>query len=441
MQEQLLGASNKFFYYTMSQGATFNIRIILTIPSLQIKMLQEAMAEALKYYPELAVKIMVRENKLISVRNTDSVLFVPKDDKVRHFGTKDTNGYLFYVSYEADNFNFSYYHGLTDAAGAMEFMRCVMYLYAKRIGFVMSREEVDEIKSAIRLGEDDFGKGDYNDLLDPYNTHKDTDAAPEFVFENEAAYDIPTTVYPDDTEYIHEAIVNVKTSEVISKAKALETSVMALLNDVCSIAIRREFEPKDKPVIAMVPVNLRPLCNSHTIVNCSDGVLLPVHEEDEKADIKDRCAKWKSLMKNQMSEACVKSLMASKAGAVESFENGEVPFAKLANEMTNPKKKGDKLPFSYALSYPGKLTLLTGLDKMISNCEVKALVKANAVIVHSFKEDMRLQVLCQTDDMRLADCVKRAFGDYGILAQTVDNKRVYFDHMMVDELENYYDEK
>ena len=441
MQEQLLGASNKFFYYTMSEGATFNIRISLTVPGLQIIALQEAMAEALKYYPELAVKIMVKENKLISVHNDNGVIFTPRDGKIRHLGTKDTNGYLFYVSYEEDNFTFSYYHGLTDVAGVMEFMRCVMYLYAQRTGFAMSSDEIDEIKSTIRLSEADFGKGDLQDLLDPYNAHKDINAIPEFTLESEAAYDIPATTYPADAKYVHECMINIKTSEMISKAKELGTSVMALLNDICSLAIRKEFEPKDKPVTAMVPVNLRPLCDSHTIVNCSDGVLLSVHDEDEKTDIKDRCAKWKELMKKQMSEACIRNLMASKAGAVESFENGGVPFAQLAKEMTKPAPEGGNSPFSYALSYPGRLTLLTGLDRMILDYEVKGLVKANAVIVCSFKDDMHLQVLCQTDDTRLADCIKNALCDYGILDQRVDNKRVNFDYMMVDELENYYGEK
>lgn len=436
--EQLLGASNKFFYYAMSQGASFNIRIELTVPGLEPEKLKEAFSEALRYYPEMAVQVVIKDNKLTSVRNDAPILLTQDDRTVRHFGTKDTNGYLFYVICREDGFTFSYYHGMTDVAGILEFIRCVMYLYAKRTGFAFTREEIDEIEASIRLDEKVFREGDKEDLLDPYNAHKDAGAIPEFILENEAAFDIPATTYPDEAEYIHESIITVKTSEVLAKTKEFGVSVMPFLTDVCSMAIRKEYCPGQMPVIAMVPVNLRPFLNSKTTVNCSDGVMIPVHEEDEELGIRERCLKWKDLLRKQMSENAFKKLIASKAGAVETFENEEVPIAFIAKEMTKVSHSGESSVLSYAMTYPGNLSLLSGLDRMVEDCRVKGLTRANAVIVHSFKENMRLQIICRTDDNRLAECIAKAFSDINISSEMIDNKRVFPDLMLVEELEDFY---
>jgi len=437
MKEQLMGASNKFFYYVMSGRATFNIRLTLTLNNLNIETLKESFGEAIKRYPELAVKTVIKGNALTSIKNDAPIVFVPESDKVYHFGTKDTNGYLFYISYGENHFTLSYYHGISDVLGIVEFLRCAMYLYGEKEGFDFSEEEISELVSSFRQSEEDFDKGNMLDLLDPYNANKDENAEPDYQYDNRIAFNIPATTYPDDVYFYHECVITLKTSEVIALTKKLGVSAVPFICDVTSGAIRKEYEAGEAPVTAMVPVNFRPFCGSKTVVNCSDGILIPFEKEDEALSIEDRCLKWKDYMKKQMSEANFRKAMASKAKSVEDFEKDEMPLVERAELMTRVAPKDAKRPLSYAMTYPGKLTLLSGLDRMIDDYELKGWARANAVIGHSFKDTMRIQVLCRTDDNRLADCIFKSFKDLGLEADMVDNKRIYPDLVIMEELEKY----
>lgn len=436
-KEQLLGASNKFFYYVMSGRATFNIRLLLTLDNLNVDILEASFNEAIKRYPELAAQTVIKGNGLSSVKIEKPIVVVPESDKVFHFGTNDTNGYLFYISYGNDHFTLSYYHGLSDVVGIVEYLRCAMYLYATQAGFEFTEEEKAELVASFRQDESEFEKGDMKDLLDPYNANKDAAAIPEYEYDNHPAFNIPATTYPDDVFYYHECVITLKTSEVIALTKKLGISVVPFICDVASGAVRKEYGAGEEPVTAMLPVNYRQLCGSKTVVNCSDGILIPYYEEDEKLDIAARCTKGKEYMKKQMTEANCRKAMAGKAKSVDDFEKDEMPFLERAELMTRVAPKDVKRPLSYAMTYPGKMTLLSGLDRMLKDYEIKGWARANAVIGHSFKDTMRLQVLCRTDDNRLADCICQGFKNHGLEVQFVDNKRIYPDLMVVEELEKY----
>ncbi|MBQ0041798.1 MAG: hypothetical protein KBS85_00570 [Lachnospiraceae bacterium] len=435
VKEQLLGASNKFFYYVMSGGATFNIRLTFTVNNLQVDVLKQSFEDALKRYPELSVKPVIKGNALSSVLISEPLVVAPKGQKALHFGTKDTNGYMFYLSYEADSFTVSYYHGLTDVVGMVEYVRCAMYLYATRTGFEFNEDELKELLASIREDEKYYEKNMSQDLLDPYNAHKNEAAVPDYEYDGRTAFSIPATTYEDDVYYYHECEITLKTSEFLAMSKKLGVSAAPLILDITSGAIRKEYAAGDLPVTAMLPVNFRPYVGSKTVVNCSDSVFIPYHSEDEELNVEERCAKWKEYITKQVNLGNLTKQMAGKAGNVEMFEKDEMPILDRVGLMTKVLPKDAKRPLSYAMTYPGKMTLLSGLDRFLVNYELKGWARANAVVGYSFRDELHFMVLCRTDDNRLANCILNEFRDRGLEASMVDNKRVYPDLVLVKELE------
>ena len=433
---QKLGASNKFFYYVMTGNASFNIRLSLTINDLNLDMFKEAANEAIKRYPELGARTIIHQNTLISKVIDEKIVFVKEDNKIRHFGTDETNGYLFYFIENGNKVTISYYHGLSDVVGILEYLRCLMYLYATKTSFSLSEEELNELLPTIRCK--DFCISDENEMeaLDPYSMHGDSNVTEDYHFDNKGAYSLPNADYPDDADYLHEQLITLSTSEFIKKTKELGVSVVPLINDIVSTAIRNEYDTENMPVTAMVPVNLRPYVGSNTVVNCSDGIFIPYEKEDETLDITERCLKWKSFMNKQIATNNFIKLMGNKVSSVEAFEKDEMPIIEQAKIKTMVPKKGTVRPLTYALTYPGKMTLLSGLDRMLENFELRGLARSNSVVAHTFKDIMRIQVVTRTDDTKLTDCILNQLEKLNIVAKCVDCQRVYADKLIMEELLN-----
>ena len=434
--EQKLGASNKFFYYVMTGNASFNIRLSLTINNLNLELFKEAANEAIKRYPELGARTQIRQNTLISKVIDEEIVFVKEDKKIRHFGTDDTNGYLFYFIENGNTVTISYYHGLSDVVGILEYLRCLMYLYATKTSFELSKDELAELLPSIRC--EDFCITEENEMgaLDPYRMYGDSDVTEDYHFDNKGAYSLPNVDYPDDADYLHEQLITLSTSEFIRKTKELGVSVVPLLNDIVSSAIRNEYDADNMPVTAMVPVNLRPYVGIKTVVNCSDGIFIPYEKEDEALDITERCLKWKSFMNKQIATNNFIKLMGNKSASVDAFEGDETPIIEQARIKTMVPKKGTVRPLSYALTYPGKMTLLSGLDRMLDNCEIRGLARSNSVVAHTYKDVMRIQVVTRTDDTKLADLILNQLNELNIAAECIDCQRVYADKLIMEELLN-----
>lgn len=434
--EQKLGASNKFFYYIMTGNASFNIRLRLTINNLNLGLFKEAANEAIKRYPELGARTVIHQNTLTSKVIDKEIVFVKEDGKIRHLGTDETNGYLFYFIEDGNKVTISYYHGLSDVVGILEYLRCLMYLYATKTSFSLNDDELNELLPTIRC--EDFSISDENEMeaLDPYRMYGDSNVVEDYHFDNKGAYSLPNADYPDDADYLHEQLITLSTSEFIKKTKELGVSVVPLINDIVSTAIRKEYDTDNMPVIAMVPVNLRPYVGSKTVVNCSDGIFIPYEKEDETLDITERCLKWKSFMNKQITANNFIKLMGNKAASVDAFEKDETPIIEQARIKTMVPKKGSVRPLTYALTYPGKMTLLSGLDRMLDNIELRGLARSNSVVAHTFKDVMRIQVVTRTDDTKLTDCILNGLKELNIAAKCVDCQRVYADKVIMEELFN-----
>ena len=434
----ILGASDKYFYYTSADSADFTISNRITIKNLDIRLFEQIANDVLRFYPEFAYQPVIEDNKVTRHTNNRPLRFVSDKEKgdIRYrFGTKDTNYYLFYFIYGIDYVTFTHYHGMSDVIGMMEYTRCVMYNYAKEIGFKFTKEELEELIPTIRDRRVDFSSIDEEDMLDPYNRYGDCRINPSYSYEHSGAFEIPTKQYPIEDDGFHYSLLTLRTDEVLALSKEIGVSVAPMMVDISALAIRREYNAADKPVIALLPVDYRKEFNSRTCVNFSDATLIPVTQEDENLSMHDRCTKLKDIMRAQMSGEYMKFVAGSKAKQVEAFENDNRTIEELSREKSAYTIGGFR-PVTYGFTYPGKMSLLSGLDRMVEDIKCTVLTRGSALIGHSFLNEFRIQILCRNDEDIFSNCIAKAYRDLGLTASLVDYGKVYADKMIVDALEH-----
>ena len=184
----------------------------------------------------------------------------------------------------------------------------------------------------------------------------------------------------------------------------------------------------------MVPVDLRPLFGSDTSVNFSDGVFIRYYPEDTLLPQTERCAKLKERMLAYKNREFFENVILQKVRVVDAFRQDPRPLAEAAAERRKPKKPGTPGPFTYALSYPGKITFTSGPDRMIEDIFFKPLCRVPSIIAYTFRDSMRLYVMWRTDDTTFPEAILDEFRSRGFEAEYVDISRRYVNYFDVEEL-------
>ncbi|MCR4741055.1 MAG: hypothetical protein K5886_12460 [Lachnospiraceae bacterium] len=418
-----LGASNKYFYYTSAEQNTFSINFELNLrEEINEEAMRAAADEALACYPELAAETVIKDGRLCCVRNDKGAAFLSHPDTPVALGSGMTKGHLFYFGVDGNVLSLSFYHGLSDFRGMFIYLIHVLYIYAKKTGHGLNDEEEGYIKKVIRSDVSVFENGDQDDLLTPYEKYGNINAEPAFKYESPAAFVIPqsTGAKPGNSPKMHGWGLKCRTSDFLNKTKEYGVSAVPYLVELVAGSIRKTFDAGDSPVVSMVPVDMRPLFSSQTLLNFSDGALIPYYAKDEEKDLKERCEIFSRYLKNQRDRAIFEIAIARKSIAVEGFETCGRQIKEILKDSLKPLPRGIKRPATYALTYPGRVSFTPGLDRMIEDFSLHSGVKATAVGGYTFGDTMRLGIVCRFDDPAFSEGILKAFTQAGIEAELTD---------------------
>lgn len=194
------------------------------------------------YFEKSTLKPIVREERRLPC----STIYVEDKKKL-----------LFKVTYYKNRVNFEVFHALTDGTGATQFLKELVKQYLLEIHGGQGLPD-------ISLVEDTITKQDQ--AADSFSKYYSKDA-PKISKNKLKSYQIKG----QGTEYgelqITEVITSVK--EVLEKARSYEVSITVFLTSVYLCAIQEEMSirQKKKPIILMVPVNLRKFFPSESMLN------------------------------------------------------------------------------------------------------------------------------------------------------------------------------
>lgn len=170
---------------------------------------------------------------------------------------RDKKTLLFEVTYYKNRINFEVFHALTDGTGATEFLRELVknYLYLAHrdegIPDVVLSEQIPTVKDQ----EDDSFSKYYNPDLEKRKKEKTK------------AYQIKKVRREYEELRVKEAAASV--TELLALARTYGVSMTVLLTAVYLAAIHEEMSrmQEKKPVVLMIPVNLRKIFPSDSMLN------------------------------------------------------------------------------------------------------------------------------------------------------------------------------
>ena len=169
----------------------------------------------------------------------------------------DKKSLLFEVTYYKNRINFEVFHALTDGNGAMVFLRELVKHY------LLIKYEADGLLDVALTNGKMTIQDQEEDSFSKYYSAETTGEKKKKV----RAFQIKKTGQGQGQLQISEHTLSVK--EVLAKAREYGVSITVLLTTVLIRAIQREMTKvqEKRPIVLMVPVNLRKLFPSSSMLN------------------------------------------------------------------------------------------------------------------------------------------------------------------------------
>ena len=185
---------------------------------------------------------------------------------------RDKKTLLFEVTYYKRRINFEVFHALTDGTGATEFLRELVKNYL----YLIHKEELEPVE----LSDQYLTVKDQED--DSFSRYYDPDF-PRKKQKKIKAFQIKKSGKGYEELQINEAAMSVKELLGIAREKGVSMSVLLTAAFICAIHEEMSRMQEKKPVILMVPVNLRKIFPSDSMLNFF-GYIEPGYQFGEGKD-------------------------------------------------------------------------------------------------------------------------------------------------------------
>lgn len=170
---------------------------------------------------------------------------------------RDKKSLLFEVTYYKNRINFEVFHALTDGSGATEFLRELVKQY------LLIRYEADKLPDIALIDKNITVQDQENDGFTKYYS-KESEVEKK---KKPRAFQIRKTGRGQGKLQVSEHVLSVK--NLLEKARGYNVSITVLLVATLLCAIQKEMTKlqEKRPIILMVPVNLRKLFPSDSMLN------------------------------------------------------------------------------------------------------------------------------------------------------------------------------
>ena len=355
MELEPIGVSNRLFYYMNgAENSAFDACFRLDFhEELDRALLMDAVSKALASFPEFAIRPVIHEGTVWAVKNDAPIPLLPEDAPPVCYGTEETNGYVFDLRALEKGFVFTYFHGMTDFYGGWSFLRTILYHYAVGKGLAVSADEVIRLAPDTSMAE--------LERTDPYRNFVEEGPKAELP----AAFAIPEEVYPPEDARCTSYEVRCPLKDFLAAAKAQHTSAAALLSLTAARAVDSLYEVGDRPIVVMLPADMRKFYQTATVMNFSDATFLRYDEELKALPPEEQGAALKEQLKSQLNKAHFAPLLAEKVAAIDGFAGSGTDIFQWNQRLAEPPQ--GPAPFTIPLTYPGRLDLPAGYQTLVKH--------------------------------------------------------------------------
>ena len=312
--------------------------------------LEESFLKAIKSYPLFGTKVAFdQEYYLIDNDKQLKIIKAKEDERPRNFG-RNTNDYPWMVCYEGKKMTFEWLHGITDGAGALDFLKQMLVYYCKGA-------EVPKAKTLVAPG------------LEPFfdKNEKGINYA-----EEEGGFDIknlPTLNRGYVSDYY---CLKANTQEILALAKNTKSSVAPIMAALFAKALRMHLPAscKNKNVACNVVMDLRRPLNYATMHNCSEYKRITLTDYRNNLSYASLFKEYKHVLDEARLKPNIIRIITDR---VKMFKMYHIlpskPFLKFCVKMVGLLMKNRDCNF--VLTYPGKIDLPDDIKDKIDNIDFK----------------------------------------------------------------------
>lgn len=253
-----LDANGKTYFYGthLSCGCVPRFTVKLT-QKIDGSLLRQATDKALDRFPQMAVSVAQSKKHYFLIPIDLPAPVFAEDGTVRAIGTEDTNGYLFCITYTQNTLHANWFHALADGLGFIVFLKTVLYYYMQLAGLPVENN------------------GSILDHQTQFHPEEAADAVLNLSVESRGEYPrfpafrVPGITTQDDPE---DTVVQIRLpfSKLHGITKEYQASPVTFICPLFSAAIYEKYcmdTEYETPIIAAIPVNMRPYFPSRTTRN------------------------------------------------------------------------------------------------------------------------------------------------------------------------------
>lgn len=325
-------------------------------------------------------------------------------------GSKDTNGYLFLVGYHDKTIYMEYQHSISDGRGFEEFIRCVLFQYLKNCGFPVEND--GSVRGMDTRWSPEESANGYEQLAD-------REFSPDGIWKKPEAVHAPEVQWgADGSEVVTE--VTFPFSQLHDYAKSIGVSPLSVLAPLMMKAFDDKFGGTDKPVIAEIPVDLRPLLPTLTTRYFICFIDLPYFPEYRDLPNDEVFRRTKAFLKDQMQREQLLYRAKAAADRCESLHEADMP---LAEKMQAAQKVTTDfvLEDSFLITNVGRFALPESCRPYVLDygAILPCAVQPFALLISSYGDKMKLSVAQRDHDMQVVEDLCAGLRQLGIQPETL----------------------
>ncbi len=254
--------------------------------------LQTAIARILPRFPTFAVILRKGIFRYYFDQN-DSEPVAVHDDGIlmRKIDGYGNNRYLFRVMYYKKRISVDFFHGLCDATGAMEFLKSLVYAYLDECGLPLPDH------GDIKVAGEEVKPEELEDSISKYYTHYDLFGGVVEKMAGKDAFGIKARRFKGLGYGLIQGYAD--TDALLAAARANDCTLTVFITAIALFSVYKLYVRGDqsKDLVAMIPINLRKIFPSESLLNFTTMTKVAVNPAFTKPDLSEYIKVCKAQLK------------------------------------------------------------------------------------------------------------------------------------------------
>ncbi len=408
MKLEKIGTADRMMFYISSGDENSYVNQVNMTLKDQINPLQleQAVEIALKTFHNFKMRIVVKDEVLYYTENHGKLPVFPKEDKIYHLGTEDTNQYMFRISYEANKFELSYFHGTTDAIGASMFLMTILDEYFRMTEAEYAGAVTEPVADSMEIV----------DIEDPFAEYASHKLMPFSLPNTRKVFSVQGKGEESESYAAQKYMLTVPREQVYTAAKANKTTPVAFFMTALAEAINKSYEVgKKEHIVCMLPANLRTVYNANVCRNFSHVVILPFKKEYEKQSFAEQCVSMRADLKALTAKKAMSKALQQQVIIANFLENNKKPLIERSRQMVRSFMEGSDSMCTYEISYLGNVTMPEGIKERVESISYshRGCSGFPWILIYADNQEMRMEFINYTGGKKLIESLQEVLKAQG----------------------------